>query len=315
MTDLDSLLTQLSPALKGVGFVGVVTGVAKAFDWLDGGISPEGRKRLFKWLKNLPEDELIDTWAAVFPNLIDRVFGERAFSWRFFLRSCVASLIAVATMTMLCTATLGPRAVMGRLNLSQWTGIVLTSAICINCIPDYFSLLVSRSIVRSMAKHPKLVPVMMLLLLDSAATALLAATFVTLYQFIFLATVFLFTFLRASHGHSLQFGLIEALLYSARSTYKLNWSSPLSLISSLSSHLTRIFVLASFFTSIWVWLYVLASTSIRILHKARYVWTRIIPFLDVEKKPMTAIGRVAGLIAGAGYAIILVAEWAYQRLH
>ena len=75
-----------------------------------------------------------------------------------------------------------------------------------------------------------------------------------------------------------------------------------------------IFEIASFFTSIWVWLYVLASVAIRLLHGARFIWVKIVPFLNIEKKPMDAIGRVAGIIAGICYGVVLAGVWLYQHL-
>jgi hypothetical protein len=83
----------------------------------------------------------------------------------------------------------------------------------------------------------------------------------------------------------------------------------------LAIHTAQIFVVASFFTSIWVWLYVLASVAIKMLHKVRFIWIKIVPFVDIENKPMTAIGRVAGLLAGAAYAVALGGVWLYQHLH
>ena len=40
----------------------------------------------------------------------------------------------------------------------------------------------------------------------------------------------------------------------------------------------------------------------------------LIPYLDIEKKPLVAIGRVAGLVAATLYAFVLGLIWLYGHL-
>lgn len=87
-----------APTLKSLEFVGVVTGVACAFDWFGKGMSLEGQKRLGQRLKKIRGDKQVDSWVHVFPDLINRVFGLKALSWKFFFRSCIASFLAVAAV-------------------------------------------------------------------------------------------------------------------------------------------------------------------------------------------------------------------------
>jgi hypothetical protein len=303
MTDLSSLADQLSPILKGTGFVGVVTGVAKAFSWVDDGISDESRLGLTKWLKDVPGDDEIDTWASVFPNLIDRIFGERARSWKFFFRSCAASLLAVSSITLLTYLTSDRENLTAYIGTGGFLEIVAILALSANCIPDYFSLLISRSIVKLMARHPKPLPVALLLISDIVITTTVCVAALTL------------AFPVAIDISSLLLGIRGGPI------------TPLGEIAFWFGHLTfhdigeyftdpvmRIFVLASFFTSVWVWLYVLASVAIRLLHKVRFIWVKITPILNLDKKPLQSIGRVAGLIAGMGYVALIGGMWLYKHL-
>lgn len=72
---------------------------------------------------------------------------------------------------------------------------------------------------------------------------------------------------------------------------------------------------SSLFTSVWVWLYVGTIFAIKLLHRVRSIWVKLTPYLDIEKKPLVAIGRVAGLLAGAGYAVILGFIWIGRHWH
>jgi hypothetical protein len=303
MSDLTTLLNQFAPILKGVAVVGIVTGVSKGFKWVDGGMSKEGRHRLGQWLKDIPGIEQIDAWASVFPNLIDRVFGPRAFSWRFFNVSFFFSLIAVFITSLISIAHYGlfefdplsRRVSDGTFGTFAFISVM---ALLLNCIPDYLSVVISRFIVRTMAKRPTALNTTLLLLLDTFLTVIIAVLSLAIFLAVSGMKGHVFTFKAMLH-HPIEIAWIYLQMAGwAISVYPV----------------MRVFLLASLFTSVWVWLYVLASVSIRILHKIRFVWVKIVPFLDVEKKPMTAVGRVAGLIAGLGYLMGLAGAWLYQHL-
>jgi len=278
MTDLDALLTHISPALKGGGVVGIVLGVEKAFKWLDESFNAEGRKRLSYWLKDIPGDENLDTWASVFPNLIDRIFGEKALSFKFFFRSCVASWIAVACTAITWFLVFSQKAVLGRDSLGYWLSWTVIAVLMVNCVPDYLSLLISRFIVRRMATTRKPLFIVFLLLLDIILTGAFA-----IFAFVIGAAATV-DILETHVPHDLWPYLFIVEFGHLTVTYLMN------LRRILAIHTTQIFVIASFFTSIWVWLYVLASVVIKLLHKVRFVWIKMVPFLDIENKRLRPSG-------------------------
>jgi hypothetical protein len=159
--------------------------------------------------------------------------------------------------------------------------------VLLNLVPDYLSLLVSRQIVRLMALNPTTARVLDLLVLDTFLTAVAAFIPITCYicvLIIFYPTVPVpGTFLRALGGN------IHA------------------------KYLGSVCFYGSFFTSVWVWLYVISILLIKVVHKLRPLWLRLLPYLDIEKKPMQAIGRIAGIMAGAGWAVILGLVWAIHH--
>lgn len=304
MSHITVLLSQSPPGIKGTGLlvamVGVVAGVAKGFEWFDSALSPEGKRRLGQWLKNVPGTEQVDAWASVFPDLIDKVFGPKPLSWIFFLRSCVASLIAIAVLFILGLLHYGERGLLKDMadsgpSFLALVVVSLATALIVNCVPDYLSVIISRFIVRMMAERPTILRTLLYLLLDVLLTLVLALGWniavsiwslsPSAYQSSLKPHPVLYAFHLVKRG-------VDGLEY-----YPVMW----------------VFIGASLFTSVWVWLYVLASAAIRIIHKVRFIWLKIVPFLNVEKQPMIAIGRVAGLIAGALYAAGLIGVWLYQR--
>ncbi len=301
------LLGQSAYLLHGLTFVGIVASVAKAFEWADGGLSPESRTTLSLWLKSVPGAAQIDGWACVFPNLIDRVFGKRAISLKFVLRSSIASIAAVAITETLMVAILGKKQLTSGENWAGYETLAyyLWLALPINCVPDYFSLLFSRFIVRRMARRPTPTRVAVLLILDSAVSLVIA----------FAAIGMIAPFLRVfgplgavdvyAEGLREQISMFLMILgtYARALIEPGGWGSFL-----------RLYLFASLFTSIWVWLYVAGSVTIRILYNARVLWAKALPFLSVEDRPMQAIGRVAGILAGLAYLALFSGIWLLQQI-
>jgi hypothetical protein len=203
-------------------------------------------------------------------------------------------------------AVLGKRALTSGENGTAYKTLAyyLWLALPINCIPDYFSLLFSRFIVRRMAIRPTPSRVIVLLMLDSAVSLFIPIA----------AIAMIAPYLRI-------FGLLGAVdvyAYGFREQIALF----LTVVASYTSALIepggwgpflRLYLLASLFTSIWVWLYVTGSATIRILHSARAFWVKLLPFLSIEDKPMQAVGRVAGVLAGLTYLAALGGIWLLQH--
>ena len=61
-------------------------------------LNPARKDEIALWLMGAQSEE---NWSRSFTSLFDAVFGERHLSWRCFLRSTVASLIAVVLIWLL----------------------------------------------------------------------------------------------------------------------------------------------------------------------------------------------------------------------
>jgi hypothetical protein len=292
-------LDKLLPLIDVLAIVGIVKAVDQAFKWFDELLNEAARETVARWLTNTPDDSKTNSWASVFALLIDKVFGERPLSWRFLFRSCAASSIAVATVTLFFY-----RFAMVNTDQSSLRIVLLFAFICATVasfVPDYFSLLLSRTIVRLMAQSPTPRRVALLLVTDTVLTAVIAETGIYCLVLAVLASIGLLgrnptlvgSFLRSIPPY--KFALIAA----KRGFY---------------GNLLSIFFYSAFFTSMWVWLYVLSAAVIKSIQKLRFVWVRVLPYLDIEKRPIIAMGKIVGLLLGSLWAIVGAAKWLIHHL-
>jgi hypothetical protein len=301
MQPLTQSANQWLPLLGTTSVIAVVIAVAKSFEWLDGMVSDRGREALTHWLSNAPDDAKIDSWATIFPKLIDRVFGTRAWSLKFLFRSCVASVIAVTTVTILFYVVVESHRGQTTFGIYLFGGLILGTIA--NCFPDYLSLLVTRTIVRLLEKNPMIVRTGILLIVDTLLTAIVAEVAIYCLLVLIVGAIGLI----AKHSLALLLGFLTPMMF-----YKFML---IPFHRAFYTNLFCIFVYSAFFTSVWLWLYVISIGVIRIAHRVRFLWVRLLPFLDIEKKPIVAIGRVAGLIAGAVYTVLLGTAWLVRYWH
>jgi hypothetical protein len=292
------------PWIDGLSFVGIVAGVVKGSDWLDSMLNDTGRAAITKWLKNVPSEAQDDSWPQALSGLIDRVFGERPFSLKFILRSFVASIIAV-TLVWLVYARLQLRLGNG---VQNYTGIIVISLV-VNLIPDYLSLLVSRAIIMLIPRNPRLHRVISLLIADAALTALipiisLSAGYLMLgshrtFKY-YDPIVYIDTW--RTHAHELRASYVL-------SSFSLATDSPMATLD--------VFIYSSFFTSLWLWLYVTAGFAIKGSRRLHFLWMRVSKYLDIDNKPLGCIGKVSGLLLASLWFIFIGLEHAlhYMQQH
>jgi hypothetical protein len=289
-----------TPWIDGASICAVAVVVAKAFEWFDGLISDESRVTLWLYLADVPSDERIDSWATVFPKLIDKIYGPKVLSVRFLFRSTISSLLAVA-ITALLALRFGP----SKYELGSYLESALIGGMIANLVPDYFSLILSRAIVKIMSFNPNFKRIGLLLIADTVFTAILGATsyYIYVHSVIGVARYFdhlSFVYEVQSRMRELRNGLASS-----------GTGNGFRIVDVYQF----IFFCSAFFTSVWVWLYVTSVFVIKIAHKARTFWLKMMPYLDIEQKPMQAIGRIAGVIAGSGYAVMLALAWMSKHCH
>jgi hypothetical protein len=139
--------------------LGVAGSVTAAFWKYEDVASPEAKQAVASWLKYRGSDSISSRWADQLVTAFNRIFGERHLSLTCFLRSCLASLIAVSTMCLVWR-TLRPEEFAEFYDafvsypLIGWPTSKMFMLLIIfgfNLIPDYFSYMKSRMILKAMS--------------------------------------------------------------------------------------------------------------------------------------------------------------------
>jgi hypothetical protein len=255
--------------VAGVALAMIVAGF---FSWVECLLKPAVRFEIAGWLIGVRVGQKLEPWPKTFAKVFDRVFGQEHFSWKCFLRSCVASN-AVAMLSLLFTL-FHPNVIFPNdknvprimpLHSDYWP--LLASVIVTNALPDYLSLLETRGVIRRLNRDG--MKDMRWLLFED--------------MFITFALCVCATYIGGSLLETSQFSGAANVLDAAHANFVTLWMIP------------------AFFTSIWLWLYV---TSGFLLKAARRFDTGFQWFnrkFDIEKRPLQAIGLVSGAIVAVLY--------------
>jgi hypothetical protein len=283
--------TDVAILVDAGGLVAAAGGIAKGFEWIDGALSPQGRTAVWIWLTNLPPRTAADNWSTASSDLVDRIFGRKPLSARFFFRSCLASLIAFVVVVLIYI-----RIHLECLDDIEHFGLALCLFAAASLIPDYLSLLISRAIVRLMAQRPNSIRIFALLALDAVLKVGLATCVIFIGSFVVLRIF------QDPHPWA-------AALETLRSFYAT--FPPFSSANGLP--ILGVLFYSSFFTSIWVWFYVFGGFLVKGLVKTGKLWYVLAPFLDLQANPLKSIGRVIGatyLIVGVVFVVLIhIAKW------
>lgn len=296
------------PALVGV--------TAKSFEWVESALSPNGKQTISQWLQSGLQNGKSPNWPKALEHLIDRIFGKNPFSWKFFFRSCIASALFGFVLLVIFTL-IEYRATIFFMDHRRIEISTMSYAVCFvaSFVGDYLSLLVSRKILQWMSSNFTFIRVLLLLLLDTILSVMVATV-------IIFSQAFWVDSLQDSmqEGHVVIADLSEPVegvttFYQGypclRSEAGSNHHIPFCADDGTA---LGIYFYSSFGTSLWVWLYVLGGGAVRILSRTKKIWAVMSPFLDLDGKPLTAIGRVAAIMVGACYLVLLTVVFFVSRV-
>lgn len=271
--------------LKELGILGtgllVLGGITKLTWKADEALADEPRLALGKILRGIEIRQDVEGWPDIFARMFDRVFGQKHLSSQCFLRSCLASLLSFAVMTLVWW-TVTPNDAWVEWDWQDEKFIILlflgSVAVMINMLPGYVSLLETRAVLRFMGGRAARTAAV--LGLDAIATCLIfwACFVVTLGVF---SSWFTGNFLDRW----------EYVLDEFFSVFTF----------SASPEILGIFFYATFFTSVWLWLYALAYGMMLAARKVGPAIRLLQVLLPLETKPLRSLGLVSGGIGCIGY--------------
>ncbi len=263
----------------------IAFGIGYLFEQAENVASSETKAAVSRWLNNLDPAGAVASWPTTFATIFDHVFGECHLSWRCFSRSCVASFASVAIMTL----------IWGMLRPSQFIEFFLSAGInaiffifiltaILNLIPDYLSLLETRYVIKWMSRTSSRARILALLVIDFTVTGGIGLVAISGFGLLIPSnwgtiTNFISWFLR----------------------YSLPLSVPQTGVASLG-----IWFYSAFFTSVWVWMYVLSGSVVRLMEYLGIGVDRFKVVLDIENKPLRSLGFVSIILFTIAYVVALL---------
>ena len=226
----------------------------------------------------------INALPDIFAAFFDKVFGERHFTFLCIRRSIMASIISSWIIASLLYS-------MDFLVVPE-EGIFLFGAyaLVVNLIPDYLSLLQTRLMIGWVKKHGYL---LLVLVIDVLATAFIFLAFTlgaSLALVNFAMSDFVSTEVLAS-GFELQ---------TQRDAFRAGFiGSVLDDILFMSGNQNGglgILFLTTFFTSVWLWLYLVAIYTSNALCRLSSGVGTLLSVIDVETQPFRSLGFVSVLL-------------------
>jgi hypothetical protein len=251
--------------------------------------SPEAKQTIASWLKYRGSAPTYPRWADQLVTAFNWFFGERHFTLKCFMRSCLASLIAVSGLALVW-GILRPQefAYLFFISDSSKSGLaisLLLFVLAFNCIPDYVSYMKSRMILRVMSRSKRHFRLWEYAAIDTLLSAGI---------FFLLLAVSLSTMDIVFNGSTVGTALHSAIsrIFDEKEVILM-----LELRSDWGSLPAGIFFYAALFVSAWTWLYALSASLTRfIVRSFPGLMTRTVWFFDVDGHPVRSFGCVAGMI-------------------
>ena len=188
---------------------------------------------------------------------------------------------------------------------------IIFGLLVINLLPDYLSLRETRWLLSLVNKKPSFGTSLGLLTLDFILTLVI---FIFGFSFFLFSTAIFLYFL--SWAINIPAGGSEGNIFN----YQFNtWLIWLTLILEEGIYLgssfegsvsTGILLYSTFFTSVWLWLYLLSSFGLRLLIGISFAWEWLKTLFDIETKPILSLGAlsivIVTLVFIAGLPVLLV---------
>jgi len=244
------------------------------------------------WLVREDRENQVSNWPDSFKSLFDAVFTKRHFSWTCFLRSVLASAIVVVTLLLGMVAfgvisfyEIAALTPTGSVALSIIAAI--TCIVLLNSVVDYVSLYQTRWLIGKMATTGRTAVHVGLLALDAVLTT-------AIFVYSVAGVQLLAMMLQGFDASGLQ--LFELLFY----------SMPLTVYSWVmggSEPVLWAVAASTFFTSVWIWLYVFAGMAMRGTLSLFRGFDVMRNLFDVEERPIHALGVMLAVLTTGAFLV------------
>jgi hypothetical protein len=280
---LTVIIQSLGPGSVPFVVAGTVFGVFELGERL---ASQRAKDALSRWLLSFDIQK-----AKALPDgtqeIFERIFGERHFSWKCFVRSAIFSLGATAFILVLLFLIYPKETSALIATFFQGFWLWITEWLLWSILIDYVSLFKTRLILRIISSIRRQITLI--------AVAIVCIDYIA-YKLIFGVSLILFEQIVSviQLGVFIRTNTPEYLLFRAPFIpHGINWYF--------------VWFWSGFVPSLWMWLYAVALVVTRTILRSEKLVNWLRWFLDVEKNPFRSIGAVAAALAFiASVAIILV---------
>jgi hypothetical protein len=283
----DFIIKPAAPFAAGIVLFGVVWGFFKGVESV---LNDDTKLKIAVWLLGVKVGQKLEPWPDTFAKIFEHVFGSKHLSWRCFLLTCCFSWgLPIIARSLI----FGNGWTIKLDEVPTLLGILFVS----NCLPAYVSLLKSRILLRLMGRTRAGLKWSLLVVLDFVLSVLIAGI-----------------------GLLLVFGVSGMI-----DNGQWHWTIPLdrATISELTNAVlwrsydpygigaftSVVFFYPSFFTSIWLWLYAGSGFLLKFARRFDSFFQWFNSKADIARKPLSAIGLVAGCIVAVLWWTVVLVRW------
>lgn len=305
------------------------------FDRVEATASPAMRANWISWIHRKTPRRGINRLPSMFIATFDRLFGVRPLSWSYFLRSSVATVVALAILLLAWAAFRPDQAVQAvavvvKTNSSPlallWAiALWLIFATLLNVIPDYCSVVKSRALIGAAARTSSPTKVVGLVIADIALSALLGllATALIAYATIWFVMLYPSLYLGSNWktiSSNADFSFITFQAFLDILSLKANPGVQQTLVTFDAAGVKRnmlteiggnlvptgVNFYATFFTTLWMGIFMSATSWVRIYPRALALGDRFRWAFNVKEKPFQSLGTMITIWASAGFLFVLL---------
>lgn len=276
------------------------------FDIAEKSAAPNLKIKIVNWINGDERTQDISAIPERFASLFDQIFGEKHLSWVCFRRSAIASITSAWVVSTLVfginPAVFGdgfvsslPDPVLDESLIN--VGMLGVMAVFINIIPDYLSLLQTRYMMKWIQRGRN---TFFVLIADVVVTAVIFVSLLCTGQILIMLVTGLWLFTPGSF----EFLFMNDSYYVYRIIYTVqNLVLEMFFVDRENGSNLGILLITTFFTSIWLWLYMFAMWASRVLVGLNNGVGFLLKLVDVESQPFRSLGFVSVLLVSILFLI------------
>lgn len=257
------------------------------FDQAEQALTEEGRRRISRWVLSVGDPESLQKGVASFAATIDLLVGPSSISAKGFTLSVIGSALTLLSAAAIIAAV-NPGLYIFPSDVAAITALFLLIPLVITV--NYLSFLETRFVLVKAAKSNRAIRIAVLLLVDAASSAALG-----LIPFLTLIALKLSVLDSWTFDWTL---FVQNLVYGGLIIGDAPNSGPRLLPVYL------ICFVSVFFTSIWLYAYLVARMFVSILIITGLNTRALSPYIDFHNKPLKALGLMAMLLTIGGFGVM-----------